>query len=191
MADGVTGKVKIAAAPTTADVIKTITFSKGTLPTLGTAISADDITSWNAGTVPSLFYSAVSIPNVTDVTDVKVSYVTTSNVSVVTGVSQSGSTSSVIGIVTDGVLTFSKAITAVGNVSTSSTTVKSATATEKTVSKVTLGSALSASKITSWSAGTKPSLSYSAVSIPNITSVGSLPSLTKSTQTVIAEISSS
>lgn len=59
-------------------------WSAGTTPTLGTAIAADDITSWSqgtlptvtlseailtfsAGTLPSLSYSAKSIPNVTSV----------------------------------------------------------------------------------------------------------------------------
>ena len=59
-------------------------WSAGSVPTLGTAIPADDITAWNAGTLPaatvdgenltltfgslpSLSYTAKSIPNVTSV----------------------------------------------------------------------------------------------------------------------------
>lgn len=42
----------------------TFMFSQGTLPTLGTAISADDITAWDAGSAPSLGYTARSIPNI-------------------------------------------------------------------------------------------------------------------------------
>ena len=80
LADGVAGKVKTGAITTTT-VVTNIEFSA---PTLGTAISADDITEWKAGnsttaevkngvlqftigTKPSLSYTSRSIPNITNV----------------------------------------------------------------------------------------------------------------------------
>lgn len=54
-------------------------WSAGSTPTLGTAISADDITAYTAGTAASLSYTAKSIPNIslsadtTVVTDVTAS----------------------------------------------------------------------------------------------------------------------
>lgn len=70
--------------PTKENIGSASDWSRGTLPTLGTAIPADDITAWNAGTpstssvslgiytvtdgtAPSLTYTAKSIPNVTNV----------------------------------------------------------------------------------------------------------------------------
>lgn len=45
------------------------------------------------------------------------------------------------------------------------------------ISDTTLGTAISADDITAYSAGTAASLSYTAKSIPNVTSVGSAPTL--------------
>lgn len=48
---------------TTIDSVKS--FKAGTAPTLGTAIPADDITGWNAGTKPSLTISTVACDDIT------------------------------------------------------------------------------------------------------------------------------
>lgn len=101
VSSGTNGAVK-EGTTSTATVIKTVSLSGGNTPTLGTAISADDIEAWDAGSV------------------------TTASV-------------------TNGVLTIST--------------------------------------------GTASSLSYTARSIPNVTAVGSKPTLSTTTQTVITGIS--
>lgn len=240
----------------------------------GTAIPADDITSWSAGTLPSLTTTTHSVPNVTGNTSVTVPVVTSNNsvtipnVTAATSVSipnVTGNTSVSIPNVTgntevtipnvtgndsvtipnvtgntsvtvksvktantptackiqSGVLTFTKgtAVTTENKTATNTTLGNSLTASKVTLgtalkaskvtlgtalsaSKVTLGTALSASKVTLgtsltatntvfgtdtsaskvtlgtafsikgvnvWSAGTLPSLEYTAKSIPNIT----------------------
>ena len=145
--NGNTGKVIKSGTVSTETVVKSITFNSGTAPVLGTAIS---------------------IPNVTDNSDVTASKVTSSDVSVITSVSQAASTSSVIASVTDGVLIFGKAITQVGTVSSTSGTANTVSITDVTASKVTLGN---------------------AISVPNVTSVGSVPTLSTTPQTVVTGIS--
>ncbi len=188
---------------TTADVIKTVTFTAGSVPTLGTAISADDITAWDAGSTPTLgteipadditawsagslptFGTAFSVPNVTDNSSVTASKVTKTDNTVVKTISQANSTSTIIGSVEDGVLTLiSQAITEVGAVTAGSTATASAVSiTDVTATKVTLGTAFSIPNVTG--AGTLPSLSYTAKSIPNITSVGSIPTLTYTARSI-------
>ena len=49
----------------TKNVVKTITFNGGTTPTLGDNISADDITNWSQGTLPSLSINTVSCDDIT------------------------------------------------------------------------------------------------------------------------------
>lgn len=185
ISNGTEGEVKEGTFATQ-NVIKTITFSGGTTPTLGTEISADDITSWNAGSTPTLG-TAFSVPNVTDNTDVTASKVTKEDVTVVTNISQADSTSSVIATVDDGVLTITKAITAVGAVTKSTGTANTVTISDVSASKVTLGTAFSIPNVTN--VGTKPSLSYTARSIPNVTSVGSIATLTETKQSVVTGIS--
>ena len=46
-----------------------------------------------------------------------------------------------------------------------------------TITNTTLGTAIAADDITAYTAGTAASLSYTAKSIPNVTSVGSAPTL--------------
>lgn len=190
------GSANVSWTVSTEDVIKTITFTggsdttlgtaisadditawdAGSTPTLGTAIPADDITAWNAGTLPTLGTS-FSVPNVTRNDSVAASKVTKNDSTVVKTISQAASTSSTIGTVSNGVLTLSQAITAVGAVTVDSTATASAvTITDVTATNVTLGTVFSIPNITG--VGTLPSLSYTAKSIPNITSVGSLPTLT-------------
>lgn len=184
---GTRGAVKEGTA-STETVIKTIAFNAGSATTLGTEIAADDITEWNAGSLPTLAATPFSVPNVTGNTDVTASKVTKSDNTVVQTISQASSTSSIIGTVSDGVLTFSQAITAVGAVTAGSTATASAvTITDVTASKVTLGTAFSIPNVTG--VGTLPSLSYTARSIPNVTSAGTAPSLSTTTATVVTGIS--
>ncbi len=140
--------VKTRPLPAATDVIKTVTFTAGSTPTLGTAFS---------------------IPNVTGNTSVTASKVTKSDNTVVKTISQASSTSSVIGTVANGVLTLTEAITAVGAVTAGST----ATASAVTITDVTA---------TNTSLGT-------AFSVPNVTDVGTVPTLTTTTQSVITGIS--
>ena len=130
-----------------------------TKTTLGTAIAADDITSWNAGTLPSftvskgiltlnsgtlpsLSYTARSIPNVTGNTNVTVpilsSPVTISEISTNTDIT-------------------------VPILSSSITIKEISTNTDVTVP--ILSSSVTISEVSTWSAGTLPSVSYSSVSV--------------------------
>ena len=147
--NGTSGKLIKRGTISTTSVIKTAELTGGAVPTLGTAIS---------------------IPNVTGNTSVTVKSVKTNTTkTLVKTISQASSTSSVIGTVANGVLTFSKAITAVGAVTAGSTDTASLIVTEdKTASNTTLGT---------------------AISVPNVTSAGSLPTLTTTTQTVVTGIS--
>lgn len=82
--EGTVSTPSVSVTLTTESIGSASGWSAGTVPTLGTAIPADDITSWSAGstssiavasgvltftqgTVPSLGYTAKSIPNVTSV----------------------------------------------------------------------------------------------------------------------------
>ena len=49
---------------TNVDVLKDVSFSAGSTPTLGTAIAADDITSWSEGSLPTLG-TAISADDIT------------------------------------------------------------------------------------------------------------------------------
>ena len=171
----------------TETVIKTVTLSGGAAPTLGTAIAADDITDWDAGSTPTLG-TAFTVPNVTGNSSVTASKVTKTDNTVVKTISQAESTSSIIGTVIDGVLTFIQAVTAVGAVTAGSTATASAvTISDVTATKVTLGTAFTIPNVTG--VGSVPSLSYTARSIPNVTNAGSSASLSTTTQTVVTGIS--
>ena len=141
----------------------------GKLLKTGSASTATVIktASLSGGAAPTLG-TAFSVPNVTGNSSVTVSKVTKEDVSVITSVSQAASTSSVIGTVANGVLTFGQAITAVGAVTSTSGTANTVAISDNIVSKVTLGTAFS---------------------IPNVTGVGSVPTLTTTTQTVVTGIS--
>lgn len=142
MSSGTNGAVKEGTI-SNADVIKTITWSAGSVPTLGTAFS---------------------IPNVTGNTSVTASKVTKSDNTVVKTISQASSTSSVIGTVTNGVLTLAEAITAVGAVTAGSTATASAvTITDVTATNTSLGTVFTVPNVTS--VGTAPSLTTTTQSV--------------------------
>lgn len=178
--------------------------------TLGTAIPADDITAWDAGGLPSLKWTSttaskvsvtavsipnvtgnttVTIPNVTAATDVTISSVKTVNNAVLTAV------------INEGVLSFTSGASVVTESKTAS---KVTLGTALSASKVTLGTALAASKVTatdvnvsylgtssettpSWDAGSLPSLTYTAKSIPNVTgnTTVTIPNVTGATDVTV------
>ena len=105
-------------------------WSAGALPTLGTAISADDITAWDAGSTPTLG-TAISADDIT-----------------------AWSAGTMFSASFDGKCTLSL----------TSGSVPSLSYTGRTIPNVT-------------SVGSVPSLSYTARSIPNVTGVGTLPDL--------------
>lgn len=63
--DGASGHIIKKGIIDTKNVVKTITFNGGTTPTLGDNISADDITNWSQGTLPSLSINTVSCDDIT------------------------------------------------------------------------------------------------------------------------------
>lgn len=105
-------------------------WSAGTLPTLGTAISADDITAWDAGSTPTLG-TAISADDIT-----------------------AWSAGTMFSASFDGKCTLTL----------TSGSVPTLSYTGRSIPNVT-------------SVGSVPSLSYTARSIPNVTSVGTLPDL--------------
>lgn len=148
-------------------------WNAGSTPTLGTAIPADDITAWSAGTLPtavvegenltltfgtlpSLSYTAKSIPNVTNVGSVPTLSYTARTIPNVTDVGS--------------VPTLAYTPKSIPNV-TSVGTKPSLSYTAKSIPNVT-------------SVGTAPSLSYTARSIPNVTSVGTAPKLEYTARTI-------
>lgn len=129
---------------TTATFVKTVSLSGGAVPTLGTELSADNITAWSAGSAPSLIITSTACDDITAWTTNTPTSATVNN----------------------GILT----ITA-GSAASLSYTAR------------TIGSA------SGWSAGSVPSLSYDTVTIPNVTSVGSMPTVTTTTGTAVTGIS--
>lgn len=128
-------------------------WNAGSTPTLGTAISADDITAWNAGSTPTL---GTAIP-ADDITSWSAGVLPDATVE-------------------DEVLTLTFG------------TLPALAYTAKSIPNVT-------------SVGTAPTLSYTARSIPNVTSVGtkptlsytakSIPNITVTSKTVVTGISES
>lgn len=123
-------------------------WSAGTVPTLGTAIAADDITAWSAGTVPTLG-TAISADDITAWS---------------AGTAASASVSGGVLTITNGTApSLSYTARSIPNV-TDVGTAPSLSYTARSIPNVT-------------DVGTAPSLSYTARSIPNVTSVGSAPTL--------------
>lgn len=154
-------------------------WSAGSLPSLGTNISADDITSWSAGSLPTLgnsinfdavkTWSAGSLPtlgldisadDITSWSDGSLPELTITTLACDDITSWETNTPADFSV-SGGILNLSKGKSA------------SLSYTGRNV-----GSA------SGWKAGTKPSLSYTARSIPNITSVGELPDLSTEEKSV-------
>lgn len=125
-------------------------WSAGSVPTLGTAIPADDITEWDAGSTPTL---GTEIP-ADDIT----SWNAGSTPTLGTAIPADDITSWTTNTPTNFTISGEKLSITPGSAA-------SLSYTEKSIPNVT-------------SVGTVPSLSYTAKSIPNVTSVGTAPSLT-------------
>lgn len=141
----------------------------GSTPTLGTAIPADDITAWDAGSVPTLG-TAIPADDITDWnagsvptlgTAIPADDITAWTTNTPTSFSVSGEK---LSITPGSAASLSYTAKSIPNV-TSVGTLPSLSYTAKSIPNVT-------------SVGTKPTLSYTAKSIPNVTSVGTKPSLT-------------
>lgn len=185
----------VSITPSTGTAVSSITFSAGSLPTLGTAIAADDITSWNAGSLPTL---GTAIP-ADDIT----SWSAGTLPSLGTAISADDITSWSAGslptlgtaIPADDITSWSAGTATIASVSGGVLTITSGTApalsyTAKSIPNVTGVGSLPSLSYTSrsipnvTSVGTLPSLSYTAKSIPNVTGVGSLPSLSYSAKSI-------
>ena len=169
-----------AKASSTATVGSASGWSAGSLPTLGTAIAADDITAWSAGTLPTLgtaipadditAWSAGSLPTLG--TAIAADDITAWSA----GTAASAAVSKGVLTITNGTapsLTYTARsipnVTGVG-------TLPSLTYAAKSIPNVT-------------GVGSLPSLSYTARSIPNVTAVGTLPSLKVTNITVVTGVS--
>lgn len=148
---------KIAAQPT--DTVGSASgWSRGTLPTLGTAIACDDITSWSAGTLPTL---GTAIP-ADDITAWSA------------GTAATATAASGVVTFTNGTApSLSYAAKSIPNV-TGVGTLPELKYTAKSIPNVT-------------GVGTLPDLKYTARSVPNVTGVGTLPSLTITDKDVVVK----
>ena len=166
----------------------------GSAPTLGTAITADDITSWSAGSLPTLG-TEISIPNVTSVgstptlgTAITADDITSWSAGKMATIDTSkfnGGTATTVSVTagSDASLTGGKVASWSASVSGetlsfswSSNTLQSLSGGKATKVSSTTGTPASLST-GFYTAGTAPSLSFTAKSIPNVTSVGSTPTL--------------
>lgn len=146
-------------------------WSAGTVPTLGTAISADDITSWTTNT-----------PTAIDTTQF-------SGGSFTKGAFSGGSFTQ--GAFTAGSLSMSGGGTAASSASTLTITFTAPShASDSFTAATHANDSFTAASILSgfYTAGSAASLSYSAKTIPNLTSVGTAPSLTVTSTTVVTDI---
>lgn len=134
----------------------------GTAPTLGAEISADDITSWNAGSV-----TTIDTTKFNGGTPTKVAVTTGSDASISAGSAAKWSAS-----VSGETLSFSF----------TPNTLQTLSGGKATTVSVTEGSAASIGS-GFYTAGTTPTLTYTAKSIPNVTSVGSTTKVTLPTFT--------
>ena len=131
---------------TSKNVVESITFTQGTLPTFGTDKSVTKITSWAAGTLPTFSATTASV-----------------------GVLSSAGTDTQLGTAiaatnitawSEGTLpTFSASTASVGVLKTAGTDTK-------------LGTAIAADDITAWSAGTLPTYTPTTASVGVVTSAG-------------------
>jgi hypothetical protein len=153
-----------AVASSTTTVGSASGWSAGTLPTLDTAIAADDITAWSAGTAPSLTVTSVACDDITAWSAGTLPTLGTAIPADDITAWSAGSLPSLTYNSTNHSLTFSQG------------TLPSLSYTAKSIPNVTgVGTlpslsytARSVGSASNWSAGTVPSLSYTARSIPNI-----------------------
>ena len=148
---------------TTGSVGSASNWSAGSVPTLGTAIAADDITGWNAGSTPTL---GTAIP-ADDIT-----------------AWDPGATPTLgTAISADDITAWSA-----GSTPTLGTAISADDITGWTTNTPTTPMSVSVSgctlTLTSGSEGTSATLNYTARSIPNVTSVGSVPSLSYTARSI-------
>lgn len=151
-------------------------WSAGSIPTLGTAISADDITSWTTNTPTSIDTSKFSGGSFTR------------------GTFSGGSFSQGTDSFTAGTLSVSGGGDSAASASTLTLSFSGGSFTQgsDTFTAATHGNdSFTAASLSSgfYTAGSAASLSYTAKSIPNVTGVGTAPSLTVTNTTVVNDIS--
>ena len=170
-----------------------------------TNTSIGSASNWSAGSAPSITYSSVSIPNVTDVGEapsITYSEKTIPNVTAVGSTPSLTITSTDCDDITDwSAGTAASASASEGIVTFTNGSVPSLSYTARSVgsasnwsagSTPTLGTAITASEITAWDAGEVPTLG-TEISADDITawSAGSVPSLTITSTSVTTGITSS
>ena len=185
MSSGTNGAVKEGTI-SNENVIKTITWSAGSATTLGTAIAADDITSWSAGTAPSLTITSVAADDITAWSDGTLPSLTITSVAA-DDITAWDAGSVTTASVSNGVLTITTGTAS--SLSYTARSIGSASGWSAGTKPSLSYTARSIGSASGWSAGTVPSLSYTARSIPNVTSAGTAPTLTTTTQSVITGIS--
>ena len=178
VSSGTNGAVK-EGTTSTETVIKTITFSAGSVPTLGTAIPADDITAWSAGSLPTLG-TAISAD---DITAWDAGSVPTLGTAIPADDITSWSAGTLPALTISSVSCDDITSWNAGAVTTAS--VENGVLTITTGTKASLSyTSRSVGSASNWSTGSLPSLSYTAKSIPNVTDVGSAPSLSYTSRSI-------
>ena len=131
----------------------------------GTAISADDITAWNAGSAPSLTVTDTAVDDITGWSAGTSPSLTVTSVSCddITAWTSNTPTSSVV---SDGVLTITTGSAA--SLSYTARSVGSASGWNKGALPTLTYTARTIGSASNWNAGSVPSLSYTARTIPNI-----------------------
>lgn len=131
----------------------------------GTAISADDITAWNAGSAPSLTVTDTAVDDITGWSAGTSPSLTVTSVSCddITAWTSNAPTSSVV---SDGVLTITTGSAA--SLSYTARSVGSASGWNKGALPTLTYTARTIGSASNWNAGSVPSLSYTARTIPNI-----------------------
>lgn len=164
-----------------ASFVNNITFTQGTLPTISTTkIAADDITSWSAGTLPSLSTKDTSFYVVTSTTTTATKVVTKDwTVPNVTSVGTAPTLVSSSYTIPN--------ITSVGTLPAA--TYSAGVLTFTAGSLPTLGDSFSVAGISTWSAGTTPTLG-TAITVTGVSSNSSVtvPILSSTTATTITGV---
>lgn len=170
-----TGSVGSASAGTAISADDITSWNAGSVPTLGTAIPADDITAWSAGSTPTLgtalkahkinSWSAGSAPTLG--TAIPADDITAWSAGTLPAATVEGENLTLTFGSLPSLSYTAKSIPNVTNVGSASTL----NYDEVTIPNVT-------------SVGEAPSLSYTAKSIPNVTSVGSAPTLEYTARTI-------
>lgn len=150
-------------------------------PVAGTAITADDITEWSAGSLPALSTATKSISPVTEFDSGQSPSLTITPTDVLSGYQVNPTTGSAGSMsVEDGVLSisFGTVVTGVSGSPTVSTIGSGSSWSPGSLPQLSLGEAVSIGSVEGWSAGALPALAYSEKAIPNISVSGSTSVIT-------------